>query len=203
MANSYTEYIWNYFKGKIGNEYGVAGLMGNLEAESGMIPNNMENAYEGTYNDITYTNAINNGSYSKAQFTDDWIGYGLAQWTYPSRKEALYEMWKSGNYSGIDDIALQCSYLWYELQTDYVGVLSVLKTASSVREASDKVLHDFENPLVQDEAVERYRASMGQAWYELYTGTGGGGSEGDEPSPGGRKQIPLSKLLLFAIATDR
>ena len=30
--------IWDYLIGKIGNEYGVAGLVGNLYAESGLFP---------------------------------------------------------------------------------------------------------------------------------------------------------------------
>ena len=38
--------IWDYLYGKIGNAYGVAGLMGNLYAESALIPNNLQNTYE-------------------------------------------------------------------------------------------------------------------------------------------------------------
>ena len=30
------KYIWDYFKAKLNNEYGTAGLMGNLYAESGL-----------------------------------------------------------------------------------------------------------------------------------------------------------------------
>lgn len=31
--------IWSFLMGKIGNAYGVAGLMGNLNAESALNPN--------------------------------------------------------------------------------------------------------------------------------------------------------------------
>ena len=35
------EKIWNFLKEKIINEYGAAGLMGNLYAESGLNPLNL------------------------------------------------------------------------------------------------------------------------------------------------------------------
>lgn len=173
-------YIWNYFKGKIGNEYGVAGLMGNLQAESNLRPNNLQNSYESSlgYTDTSYTSAVDNGTYSKSSFVYDEAGYGLAQWTYWSRKKALYEMYKSGGYSSIGSIDLACDYLWYELQNSYKGVLSVLKSAASIRQASDKVLHDFENPADQSESVEEYRATLGRTIYGDLAGSGGGGESG-------------------------
>ena len=194
-------YIWNYFKGKIGNEYGVAGLMGNLQAESNLRPNNLQNSYESSlgYTDTSYTSAVDNGSYSKSSFVYDEAGYGLAQWTYWSRKKALYEMYKSGGYSSIGSIKLACDYLWYELQNSYKGVLSVLKSATSIRQASDKVLHDFENPADQSESVEVKRASMGSAIYNELTGTGGGGSGGSGGSDGGSVTIKRGnyKFVLY------
>ena len=194
-------YIWNYFKGKIGNEYGVAGLMGNLQAESNLRPNNLQNSYESSlgYTDTSYTSAVDNGTYSKSSFVYDEAGYGLAQWTYWSRKKALYEMYKSGGYSSIGSIELACDYLWYELQNSYKGVLSVLKSATSIRQASDKVLHDFENPADQSESVEVKRASMGSAIYNELTGTGGGGSGGSGVSGGGSVTIKRGnyKFVLY------
>ena len=38
--------MWNYFKNKGLNDFGVAGLMGNLYAESGLRPTNLQNTYE-------------------------------------------------------------------------------------------------------------------------------------------------------------
>lgn len=40
------KHIWDVLYAKIGNSYGVAGLMGNLYAESGLQPNNLQNSYE-------------------------------------------------------------------------------------------------------------------------------------------------------------
>ena len=38
--------IHDYFRAKGLNEYGIAGLMGNLFAESGLNPKNLQNSYE-------------------------------------------------------------------------------------------------------------------------------------------------------------
>ena len=40
--SEYNEYIWAELYNVIGNEYGVAALMGNLQAESGVIPYRLE-----------------------------------------------------------------------------------------------------------------------------------------------------------------
>ena len=87
MANEET--IWNYFKAKGLSDYGVAGLMGNFFAESGLSPTNLQNSYEKKLNmtDAEYTAAVDNGSYK--DFVTDKAGYGLAQWTYWSLKEKM------------------------------------------------------------------------------------------------------------------
>lgn len=165
-------YIWNFFLSDIKNEYGVAGLMGNLQAESGLLPNNLENAYEQTlgYTDETYTNAVDNGTYSESSFVNDSAGYGLAQWTYYTRKQGLYNLYKSGNYSSIGSIELACDYLLYELKNSYPDVYNTLKETKNIRTASDKVLHDFENPADQSELVEKFRCGLSESIYEEMTG---------------------------------
>lgn len=176
------EFIWNRLLEDIGNELGVAALMGNLQAESGLISYRLQGDFSNGYaNSIEYTNKVNSGEISKSDFVNNGPGgggYGLAQWTYPPRKEALYNMWQSGGYHSIGSVSLACDYLLYELKTDYVSVYNVLKNAISIRIASDKVLHDFENPADQSESVEILRTQMGTAIYEEMTGTspGGGGS---------------------------
>ena len=78
--------IWDFLKTEGFNDFGVAGLMGNLLAESGLRPNNMEDQYQSKlgYNDESYTRAVDNGTYTN--FIKDAVGYGLAQWTYWTRK---------------------------------------------------------------------------------------------------------------------
>ena len=184
--SEYKSYIWNYFKAKLGNEYGTAGLMGNLQAESGLCPYRLQGDFSDGYStSVNYTAQVDSGAISKNDFVHNGPGgggYGLAQWTFYTRKQALYEKWKSGGYSSIGSIELACDYLFYELENTYPSVLSVLKSASSIREASDVVLHDFENPADQSTEVEFLRASLGQAIYDELSGTGGGGGGGGEPT---------------------
>jgi len=84
---------------KIGNEYGVAGLWGNIYAESGSRPNNLQNSYESKlgYIDETYTKAVDDGTYTN--FVYDGAGYGLAQWTYYTRKQNLIDFVKERGVS--------------------------------------------------------------------------------------------------------
>ena len=83
------ERIWNYLIDKGLSKAGAAGLMGNLYAESGLSPTNLQNTYESKlgYTDASYTAAVDNGSYTN--FVHDSAGYGLAQWTYWSRKQNM------------------------------------------------------------------------------------------------------------------
>jgi LysM repeat protein len=169
--NMTNEQIWNFFKSKGLNNYGCAGLMGNLQAESGLNSCNMENSYERKlgFTDETYVQAIDNGAYTKEQFIYDQVGFGAAQWTWWSRKKALYEYAKSKGVS-IGDLTMQLEFLYQELSTSYKSVLSTLKNATSVLEASNVVLFKFENPADQSVSVQNYRASLGQKFYDKYAG---------------------------------
>lgn len=161
--------IWDYLIGKIGNAYGVAGLMGNLYAESALKPTNLQNSYERSlgYTDATYTAAVDNGSYTN--FVRDSAGYGLAQWTYWSRKEALLNYCR-GKKASIGNLTAQLEFLYKELSESYKSVLSALKNATSVRSASDVVLTKFERPANQGESVQKTRASYSQTYYDKYAG---------------------------------
>lgn len=159
--------IWNYLYGKIGNAYGVAGLMGNLYAESALSPTNLQNSYESKlgYTDDTYTQAVDNGEYTN--FVNDSAGYGLAQWTYWSRKQGLQEYAESEGTS-IGDLEMQLGYLMKELQSGYSSVLSTLKAATTVLEASNAVLTGYEKPADQSTTVQTKRAGYGQTYYDKY-----------------------------------
>lgn len=162
------EKIWNYFKSKGLNDYGIAGLMGNLEAESAMTPTNLQNSYESKLgmNDAEYTASVDAGVYTN--FATDAAGYGLAQWTWNTRKQALLNHCKSKGKS-IGDLDAQLDFLYKELTTSYkTSVWNVLTNADSVLEASNAVLLKFEVPADQSTAVQNKRASFGQAFYNKY-----------------------------------
>ena len=165
-ASDNEKVIWDFLYGKLGNAYGAAGLMGNLYAESALRPNNLQNTYETKLGltDAQYTAKVDDGSYTN--FVKDSAGYGLAQWTYWSRKQALLEFAKSKGKS-IGDLQMQLDFLWKEIQ-GYTSVLNTLKTAKTVKAASDAVLTGYERPADQGDAVKTKRAGYGQTYYNKY-----------------------------------
>lgn len=159
--------IWNYFIVKGMSPAGVAGLMGNLYAESGLNPQNLQNTYEKRLGltDAEYTAAVDSGAYTN--FVRDSAGYGLAQWTYWSRKEAMLNYAKKTGES-IGDLMMQLDFMYEELK-GYAAVFQVLRTAQTVKEASDIVLTKYERPADMSNTVKTKRASFGQAYYDYYT----------------------------------
>lgn len=159
--------IWNYFKSHGLNDFGTAGLMGNLYAESGLNPKNIQQTYERKlgYSDDSYTDAVDHGIYTN--FVKDSAGYGIAQWTFWSRKQALFSFAKSREKS-IGDLNMQLDFLMKELREGYIGVLNTLCNATSVLEASNEVLFRFERPANQDESVQAKRCAFGQRYYDLF-----------------------------------
>ena len=160
--------IWNYLISQTGNEYGVAGLMGNLHAESALRSNNLQNSGNNRLgmSDEEYTKAVDNGTYT--DFVEDGkrgCGYGLAQWTYWSRKENLLNFAKSKGAS-IGDENMQLEFLVMELKRDFKTVWNTLCSAHSVKEASDSVLCEYEKPADQSDTAKARRASYGQKFYD-------------------------------------
>lgn len=145
--------------------------MGNLYAESGLMPNNLQNTYNNKLGktDAEYTAAVDNGSYGN--FVKDSAGYGLARWTYWSRKQALLNHAKQAGVS-IADLNMQLGFLWEELQ-GYTAVMDALKKAGSVRAASDAVLTGYEKPADQSETVKKKRAEYGEGYYKKYAARNG------------------------------
>jgi len=158
--------IWDFFLSKINNTYGVAGLMGNLYVESRLKSTYLQSSYAKNLGMTgeEYTKAVDNGSYK--DFITDKAGYGLAQWTFWSRKEQLYNFAKEQKVS-IGDLHMQLNFLWNELQ-GYKTVVDALCIATSVREASDVVATKYEKPEHQDEKYLLNRAKYGAVYYGIF-----------------------------------
>ena len=160
--------IWDTLYAEIKNAYGTAGLMGNLYAESALHANNLQNNGNTKLGmtDEQFTAAYDSDAYAMDTFIHDGYGYGLAQWTYYSRKEALAKFAKEKGTS-IGDLSMQLAFLLKEIK-GYTSVWKTLTTATTVRAASDAVLLNFERPADQSEAVQKKRAAYGQTYYEKY-----------------------------------
>ena len=179
------EKIWYFLVEKIGNKYGAAGLMGNLMAESALNPINVENSYESQVGgDQLYTDRVNSGAVDREKFIHPNVinskgktssfGYGLAQWTYWSRRRDLYDFIKRTvqpfNIGSLDG---QLNFIIEELTTnpEYASVWNVLKTATSTDIACDAVMGDYEGPQNPNPKERRAYASQYFAKYSNSSGT--------------------------------
>ena len=137
--------IWTVLKQYGFTSITTAGIMGNLEAESSLKSNNLEDTRNATFgmSDELYTSSVDNGTYNVKKFIADKAGYGIAQWTSPERKDALYNLCKSQGKS-ISDLDCQLLLLYKEVISR--GLFNKLNECNTVREASNIFLTKFENP---------------------------------------------------------
>lgn len=163
--------IWNFLKVQGMTDAAASAVMGNLWNESAFIPTNVQDSYEKSVgSDDEYTTKVDNGSYSK--FAKDAAGYGLAQWTYNTRKADLLKLAKSRRAS-IGDLNVQLDYLWHEL-----GNTSLLKrmNSASVADASKMFMQEYEMPAsMNDPAAIAKRAADSESFLSEY-GTGPAGN---------------------------
>lgn len=171
--------IWAFLKAKGLNDCAAAGLMGNLYAESGLNPCNLQNSFNRSLamTDEEYTAAVDSGTYSN--FIHDKAGYGLAQWTFHTRKQALLS-YAHEKCASIGSLEMQLEFLWKELQ-GYRSVIGTLKTAGSVRAASDAVLLGYERPADQGGDMQKRRAGYGEAYYKKYAAGQQAGETEEKP----------------------
>lgn len=147
---------------------GKAGMIGNIDAESGLKPNNLQQTFEGRFGltDESYTRKVDDGTYT--DFVNDKAGYGLAQWTFWSRKQNLLNFCKEMKTS-IGDATMQGKFLIKELK-GYKHVLEVCQTTTDVREASTVILKEFEAPADQGQKQQDRRYEMSMIYYNKFVG---------------------------------
>ncbi len=163
------EKAWNFLKAKGFNDYACAGIVGNLDCESALNSHNLQNTYEQIlgFTDSAYVNAVDNGRYSREQFANDCAGFGLAQWTYHSRKRALYEFIKSHGVS-IGDLEAQLEFFYKELSEGFVSAFRALQTTASVRDASNIMLLKYECPADMSASAQNRREAFSQKYYTQF-----------------------------------
>lgn len=143
------KYLYNRFIKNGTTIEGACALLGNIEAESGFVANNLQDSYNTSLkmSDAEYTKAVDNGTYTN--FVRDSAGYGLAQWTYYTRKQKLLNFSKSKNQS-IGDVKLQTSFLIKELKEDFPSIWKQLKTSNNLYNLTSLLLNQWENPAVKN-----------------------------------------------------
>lgn len=173
-GNSNAEKIWTYLRSLGYSKEGTAAIMGSLVKESGLMPNNLQNSYNTKFGltDDQYTTKVNNGSYSKDKFVNDSGGYGLAQWTFSSRKQKLYDQ-TIGAGKPINDLKSQLDLLDSEVQTG--GLTNSIKNANNISAANDVWISQFERPAGyknKGSALYTGRLSAANNYFNQFKGTG-------------------------------
>ena len=148
---------------------GACALLANIDSESSMIANNLQNSYEKKlgFIDELYTAAVDNGSYKN--FASDQAGYGLCQWTYGPRKRNLLEFANNRGVS-IGDENMQVDFALHELRTEYADLWSFLCSTADMYDATARICKEFERPAVNNIAV-RYDFAL--KWDKELSGSPG------------------------------
>lgn len=163
----YLQRLWTDLLEFIGNPIGVAGLMGNLYAESKCVPYIKQGNVRPPWTPSeTYTEKVDTGQISEYTFVHDSIGYGFAQWTYFSRKQGLYDYGSSELSIGAYSRGL--GFIKQELLGSYIDTFRTLVNATTLKQASDYVLHNYEQPQDQSSTAEDYRESLSLTIYNMF-----------------------------------
>lgn len=171
----FSQQVWNDLVSFFGgNEIGAAAMMGNLWHESGIVPYRLQGDFTtGFTRSIEYTADVDSKTISEYDFVHNGPnggGYGLAQWTYYTRKQALYSLWESGGYSSIGSLDLALAMLHNELNGSFLSTKTVCSNATDIYNATVYVLQHFENPADQSQAVKNDRTETAQQIYDTYSG---------------------------------
>lgn len=169
---------------------GACAMLGNLEAESGVIPCRVEGDYTPPYETSRrYANNVDNGIISRQTFISDGKGWGIAQWTYHNkntnmgRKQAFYDYCRARSIS-IANLEVQTEFLIRELKADFGSVWAAMCNGASLKDCSDQILLRFENPYDKSEGVKNYRYGLGLSYYNRFkSGTAAPADQEPEQPP--------------------
>lgn len=158
----------------------IAALLGNMESESTINPAIWQGLIEGS----------GGGG-----------GYGLVQWTPYTN----FTNWADLNGYEWDDGFAQLIWIdtvttsfgqWIATDTYNLSFEEFKKSTESVSWLTSAFLKNFERAGVE---VEEQRRTQANLWYEFLNGVP---VNPDTPTPSTKKSRRMSKLLLFAVASD-
>jgi len=157
--------IWNYLRNNLGySEEASAGVMGNLEAESGYYP--MATLH---HSKDDFTKKL----VESVDRTHTWEGadgpFGIAQWL-GGRRDNLLKKSMSDNKS-IVNLPMQLEFIKQELESSESKTHNQMKSIGGVQNAADYWRLHFER--CGEQLMQRRRTSAQEA-YDKFKGTNGG-----------------------------
>ena len=157
-ANERAVYIYNKCRTLGMTHPGAIGLLGNLQGEtSDFDPKSLETLYQNRFHltDDEYVQRADAGInvYNNKTFVYDSAGFGIAQWTWWSRKKGLLDYAKSKGKS-VGDLDIQIEYMVQEMQTNYTKTWKILTTTNDYREAVKICVNEYEKPANALQAIQ-------------------------------------------------
>jgi len=145
---SYEQTIYNRLRKHGVTQAGALGILGNWACESGNEPFRVQGDFN-AYRTISkaYVQDIKSGRMSAQSFQSDQKGFGLAQWTYWSRKA---EMLQACGRDRIDDAEAQTDFAVKEMKRDFPNLWQFLTQTTDVFTACSRVCREFERPAVNN-----------------------------------------------------
>lgn len=111
----------------------AAGVCGNIQGESVFSSDNLQ--------DTKTNQKVHDRNYKYK--VDDWNGYGLLQWTYPSRKNELKDMAKAMKLD-ISDLNAQLAFFRKEMNNDFKKTWKKICNTKSYDKVTEIFLTDIE-----------------------------------------------------------
>ena len=144
------EAAYSFFKDKGFDDLHIVAMLGNLEGEcGGLEAQRVQGHYDTPVDQYCKDYTANADKYvfngdagAKDSFINDSVGYGLAQWTYFSRKDELIEYAKKTSQS-VGSLPMQLEFIWVEFEKGYKD--NYLKT-DTIDAAINFLVDDFERP---------------------------------------------------------
>lgn len=177
---------------------GAASVIGNWLAESGCEAYRLENDLaESRAKSHAYVRDVMSGAIHRHQFSQDRKGFGLAQWTYPTRKAALYDFLQARG-APLDDEAAQVQFALHEMRTqpEYAKVWAVLTASHDLLQCTQTVCVSYEQPAVNNVGTRYEYAQQFMAEF-------GNGSEFPNSSTAPATQEQQSDVILLQLAMQQ
>lgn len=150
-GNSNAAKAFNFLVGQGLTDYQAAGVVGNLQAESSIIPNRKQGTGMQTIQSID--EVVPN------------VGFGIAQWTTAGRQEAWRQFAQDKGMNPLS-LELQLLYLWHELESDPFYGLEYILDSKDLQQATWIFLAFFERPrtvVVAEKAGDPIQPTSGGA----------------------------------------
>lgn len=150
--------IFDYLHKGIGlSTIATAGIMGNMKAESGLMPDRVQGDGIITAPEIT---------------VDGKTGYGLCQWTFESRQQGLVDFAQARGTS-TSDMKTQCDYMMQEIEQNHAGLIQRMDETGGAGAAAIQFHDEFEGS-ADDPEMKQRRATYAE---EIFQNEGRGMAE--------------------------